>query len=168
MTLLSRDATGARVVEDDPWIALEDGDDVPRRGDVIVSLARWRADREALRSRAGRVGLAVPGDTPPEELAPELEGIALVAVQIPKFTDGRAYSLARLLRARFGYRGALRARGDVLRDQLFYLSRCGFDSFELKAGKDVGDALAAFRDFSLSYQPADDHDQPIWRRRAAL
>jgi len=167
MTLLSRDAEGVRVVEDDPWIALEDdGDAVPSGADVLVSLARWRSDREALRARAGRVGLAVPGETSPEELAPELEGVALVAVTIPKFTDGRAYSLARLLRARFGYGGELRARGDVLRDQLFYLSRCGFDSFELKAGKDVSDALAAFRDFSLTYQPATDHDQPIWRRRA--
>ena len=101
MTLLSRDAEGVRVVEDDPWIALEDdGDAVPSGADVLVSLARWRSDREALRAHAGRVGLVAPGETAPEELAPELEGVALVTVTIPKFTDGRAYSLARLLRAR--------------------------------------------------------------------
>src|SRR5690606_28300136 len=133
MVLLRREGSGARVIDDDPWIPLDDDAPVLEGADVIVSLSRWRAERELLRSRAGRVGLRVPGETEPEALAPELEGVALVVIAIPKFTDGRAYSLARLLRSRFGYRGELRATGDVLRDQLFYLSRVGFESFELKA-----------------------------------
>ncbi len=164
MTLIRRDADGARVV-DDAWRALGDEEAIPAEGDLVVSLDRWRRDRDALRGR--RVGLSVPGDTAPEELASDLEGLSLIVVHIPKFSDGRAYTLARLLRGRFGYEGELRAAGNVLRDQLFYLARCGFTSFELAPGRDVSDALAAFADFSVTYQPAADHDQPIWRRRTA-
>ncbi|MCZ7683107.1 MAG: DUF934 domain-containing protein [Sandaracinaceae bacterium] len=134
-------------------------------GDVVVTLARLRRDRDRLRGR--RIGVRAPGDTDPEELARHLDGVELVVVELPKFTDGRAYTLARLLRTRFGYAGELRATGDVLRDQLFYLARCGFTSFELAPGRDVADALRAFEDFSVTYQPAADHDEPIWRRRAS-
>jgi uncharacterized protein (DUF934 family) len=107
----------------------------------------------------------VPGETRAEELARDLEGVALVRVVLPKFTDGRAYTLARLLRSRLAFAGELRVTGDVLRDQLFYLARCGFDAFELPEGADVSDALRAFADFTVTYQPAADHDEPIWRRR---
>jgi uncharacterized protein (DUF934 family) len=167
MTLIRRDADGARVVTDDPWTAVEDGATVPEGGDVIVSLERWREEAEALRGRTGRVGVRVPGDADPDALAPLVDGVPLVAVDFPKFTDGRGYSVARVLRDRHGYAGELRAVGQVLRDQLFYLARCGFDAFELAEGKDVDDALAAFGDFSVTYQPAADDAQPIWRRRAA-
>lgn len=162
MTLILRDTEGAREVED-AWTAVADDAELPD-GAVIVSLARLLRDREALRGRW--IGVRVSGDTPVEQLAPELEGIGLVVIELPKFTDGRAYSLARLLRDRYGYTGELRAKGDVLRDQLFYLARCGFTQFELAPGRDVADALSAFADFSVTYQPAADHDEPIWRRRA--
>lgn len=165
MTLIRRDARGARVVDDDPWLTVADDAELPPDGDLLVSLARLRRDRDRLRGRA--LGVRVPGDTPPEELARDLDGVALVVVDLPKFTDGRAYTLARLLRGRFGYEGELRATGDVLRDQLFYLARCGFTSFELAPGRDVADALRAFEDFGVTYQPAADHDEPIWRRRAS-
>ena len=131
---------------------------------MLVSLARWQSETEALRARGAPVGVAVPGETDAE--AVDLEGAVLIAVEFPKFTDGRGYSFARVLRSRVGYVGELRAVGQVLRDQLFYMARCGFDSFELVDGKDVDDALAAFRDFSVTYQPASDDDAPIWRRRA--
>lgn len=167
MTLIRRDAEGARVVHDDPWVFIADDAALPPDGDVIVSLARWRAEGEALRVRGGRVGLRVRGDTDPAELAAELGGVALVEVELPKFTDGRLYSLARLVRDRHGYTGELRVTGDVLRDQLFYLARCGFTTFRLAPGRDVADALRAFEDFSVTYQPAADHAEPIWRRRWA-
>lgn len=165
MKLIRRDEDGARI-EDDAWVAVLDDVTVPHEGDALVSLSRWRSDADALRARSGRVGVRVPGDTPPEELAPLLDGVSLVAIELPKFTDGRGYSLARLLRDRFGYQGELRAVGHVLRDQLLYLARCGFDTFVLAEGKSLDDGLAAFEDFSVTYQPAADHDQPIWRRRA--
>ncbi|MGB5063692.1 MAG: DUF934 domain-containing protein, partial [Candidatus Competibacter sp.] len=81
----------------------------------------------------------------------------------PKFSDGRAYSQARLLRERHGYRGEIRAVGDVLRDQLFFMARCGFDAFEPRADRSLEDALAAFGDFSASYQPAADQPLPLYR-----
>jgi uncharacterized protein (DUF934 family) len=90
---------------------------------------------------------------------------ALVAVNFPQFTDGRGYSSARLLRERYGWRGELRAIGDVFRDQLFYLARCGFDAFALRQGEDAQAALAAFDDFSDAYQTAADRPLPLFRRR---
>jgi uncharacterized protein (DUF934 family) len=162
MTLLRREG----VVEGDPWITVADDAPIPD-GDVIVTLARWRNERDTIRGRSGRVGVRVAGDTDPEELAPELEGVSLVAVEFPKFSDGRGYSLARLLVSRGGFTGELRAVGNVLRDQLFYMLRCGFTSFELDPKKDPSEALEAFREITLTYQPAEDHDLPIWRRRAS-
>jgi uncharacterized protein (DUF934 family) len=160
-TLLAHESGVPRLVEDDRWHVV-DGE-LPEDGaaDVLVPLEQL----DAARGRAGRLGVRVPGDADDEALGPRLEGVDLVAVEIPKFTDGRAYSLARLLRDKHGFRGELRATGAVLRDQLFYLARCGFDSFALAEGVRVEDALAAFEDFSGSYQPGADHDEPIWRRR---
>ena len=164
MTLIRREPEGARVLADDPWIALADGAPI-EGGDVVVSLARWIEERDALLARAARVGVRVLGEVDPDELGPQLDGVALVVVEFPKFTDGRGYTLARVLRDRHDYRGELRAVGHVLRDQLFYMARCGFETFELAPGRDVDDALRAFEDFSVTYQPAADHQEPIWRRR---
>jgi uncharacterized protein (DUF934 family) len=93
--------------------------------------------------------------------------LPLIAVYFPKFLDGRGYSTARLLRERYGYRGELRAIGDVGRDQLFYLARVGFDAFLIPEGRDARDALNAFADFPETYQGAVDQPLPLFRRRAA-
>jgi uncharacterized protein (DUF934 family) len=95
-----------------------------------------------------------------------LEGVARVEVNFPKFGDGRGYSIARLLRERYGYRGELRAVGHITRDLLFYLESCGFDAFELRAGEDPHQALASFEDFSEAYQTSVARPQPLFRRRA--
>jgi uncharacterized protein (DUF934 family) len=100
----------------------------------------------------------------PDDIAADLGHWSLVTIDFPKFTDGRGYSLARLIRGRLEYVGELRAIGDIMRDQLYYLSRCGFDAFVLKAGKDPVDALAAFTEFTVQYQPSSDEPLPIWRR----
>lgn len=164
MTLLRRDEGGASVAPD-TWRALDDDAPAPDEGDVLVALARWQAEASTLRERSGRVGVRVPNETDPDALGPLLDGVALVAVEFPKYTDGRGYSIARVLRERHAFAGELRAVGNVLRDQLFYMARCGFDSFDLTDGKDVDDAIAGFRDFSVTYQPAADGGEPIWRRR---
>ena len=103
----------------------------------------------------------------PAALAGQLAGAARVEVNFPSFTDGRGYSIARLLRERLGYRGELRAVGDVQRDQVFYLSRCGFDAFLLRDGEDAEAALAALTDFSEAYQTSVERPQPLFRRRSA-
>jgi len=153
-----------RVVED-RYRCVADGEPLPSEGDVFVTLERWIAERRTLSRRRGRLGLRVPGDVHLDRLAAELTGVAAVAVEIPKFTDGRAYSTARLLRERYGFRGRLRAVGHVLRDQLFYLARCGFDSFELTGRGSLEEALGAFLELSVTYQPAADEALPLWRRR---
>ena len=89
----------------------------------------------------------------------------MIAVNFPQFTDGRGYSTARLLRERYGWKGEMRAIGDIQRDQLYYLSRCGFDSFLLNEGFDPQEALTAFNDFSEAYQTAVDQPVPLFRRR---
>jgi len=151
-------------VVDDTWTQLGDDDAVPPSGDVIVSLARWLRGETALQSRSGKVGVRLTSSDLAEDLRDHLEGLSLVAVEFPKFADGRGYTQARVLRERLGYRGELRAVGDVLRDQLFYMWRCGFDAFALKPGKDVQGALDAFDDFSVKYQPAADEPLPLFRR----
>jgi uncharacterized protein (DUF934 family) len=107
-----------------------------------------------------------PGDDP-AALGERLHAAARVEVDFPKFTDGRGYSIARLLRERFGYRGELRAVGDVQRDQLHYLSRVGFDAFLLREGEDAEGALAALGDFSEAYQSSVERPLPLFRRRGA-
>ncbi|MEM7155930.1 MAG: DUF934 domain-containing protein [Myxococcota bacterium] len=150
------------------WQHLTDDQALPEgKVDVTVTLSRFVEQQSALAAYGGRVGVRLrPGD----ELEPvlsQLQNLPLIAVEFPKFTDGRGYSLARLLRDRHEYRGELRAVGNVLRDQLFYMHRCGFDAFELQEGKSVSDALDAFAEFSVRYQAGADDPRPLFRRRAA-
>lgn len=138
--------------------------DEARAGDV-VALARYLALADSQRDGVG-VWLA-PTDEP-GELAPYLPALALVAIDFPSFRDGRGYSTAALLRSRYGFRGDLRAVGDVLVDQLFYLRRVGFSSFALRADQDPAAALVALQAFSDAYQGSSDPPLPHFRRRAAL
>jgi uncharacterized protein (DUF934 family) len=148
---------------DDGWQLCAAGEPVPESGDVIVPVNVWNAERAKLSARAGKVGVWLASDELPEQVE-ALADLPLVAIDFPKFGDGRGYSSARLLRERHAYKGEVRAVGEVLRDQLFYMARCGFDSFALKAGKDIEGALDAFKDFSLSYQAAADDPRPLIRR----
>lgn len=107
-----------------------------------------------------------PADDP-AAFAERLAGLRVVAVSFPKFADGRGYSIGRLLRERHGYRGELRAVGEVARDHLQLLARCGFDAFELREGEDAGEALGAFDDLSEAYQASAAQPLPLFRRRAA-
>ena len=121
--------------------------------DVVVPLACWKSAAASLARRPGRTGVwLAPADHPAELAAVGFP--ALVAVHFPAFTDGRGYSTARLLRERYGFRGELRAVGDVLRDQLYELARVGFDAFALRADQDAQAALSAFADYSEDYQAA--------------
>jgi uncharacterized protein (DUF934 family) len=153
-------------IVEDSFAHLTDAVEVPASGDVIVSLDRYRELRAALRQRAGRVGVCLRSDQEAKEIAEFVPELTLIAIEFPGFKDGRGYTTARLLRERFGFKGELRATGDVLRDQLFYMLRCGFDAFELKPGKDIDGALQAFQEFSVTYQGAADDPRPLFRRRA--
>lgn len=111
------------------------------------------------------MGLRLPNDVPPAAIAADIDRFALIALAFPRFTDGRAYSQARLLRSRFGFRGELRATGNVLRDQLLFMRRCGFDAFELDDRVSISEWLAASREFDVFYQPAEDSHPAIAQQR---
>jgi uncharacterized protein (DUF934 family) len=151
----------------DDWIAFDgDAGSMPRGASVLLPLDEWRTAATLWRGHAGRIGVLLAPADDPAAIAADLGELSLVAVSFPSFTDGRGYSTARLLRERYGYRGELRAVGEVLRDQLSYLARCGFDSFALADGQDVAAALSAFADFGEAYQAAADRGPLFWRRFA--
>jgi uncharacterized protein (DUF934 family) len=99
-----------------------------------------------------------------EDLQNDVKNLPVIAVDFPKFADGRGYSIAFHLRSRFGYRGELRAIGDVLRDQLLYMQRVGFDAYATRSDKDIIEALKGLDDFSIRYQASVDESQPLFRR----
>jgi uncharacterized protein (DUF934 family) len=153
-----------RVVDNDPWIAVADDQPIPATGDVLISWQRFdRCDIEP-ETRDGRVGLRIAPEDDLLQVITHLPKVSLVAIDFPKFGDGRGYTKARLLRERYQYKGELRAVGEVLADQLFYMLRCGFDSFQLAAGKDTQAALRAFETFSVKYPAATDEPRPLYVR----
>lgn len=158
-----------RRVEADPWTVLGLEGEVPAalpQGPVLVPLAVWLARHEELTARREPVGVWLQPADDPVALGHDVNELALVAVHFPKFADGRGYSTAVLLRTRLGYRGELRAIGDVGRDQLFYLERVGFDAFSLPHPRDPEAALAAFTTFGEVYQGSVTQPRPLFRRRA--
>ena len=154
-------------IRNDDWqVVPTEATEVPA-GKVIVPLARWQANGRELAGR-GDVGVWLAPDQDPLEIAADLEHFAVVAIDFPKFADGRGYSSAALLRTRYGYQGQLRAIGEVLRDQFFYLTRCGFDALQPAEGRYSDEqlelALLSLKDFSEPYQGAVDRAEPVWRR----
>ena len=113
------------------------------------------------------LGVWLDANEGPEAIADDLQRFAVIAVSFPKFGDGRGYSIARLLRERYGYKGELRAIGDVLHDHLHFMKQCGFDAFQLRADQDVPAALAALDTFSEGYQTSVLRPVPLFRRRLA-
>ncbi|MBA5690161.1 DUF934 domain-containing protein [Rugamonas apoptosis] len=168
-----------RTVVEDDWFVLRteaaEGETAPEAaavavpaGKVIVPQAVWLAQRDTLAARAaaGEIGVWIASDERPEALREDLGRFALVAVDFPKFTDGRGYSIAFNLRTRLGYQGELRAIGDVLRDQLFSMQRVGFDAFATRPDRNIHDALKGLTDFSETYQASVDQKLPLFRRHA--
>ena len=159
-------------VEADTWHFLDVPQSSPSplgegrgEGPLVVPLAIWKEHRDELLARTTPLGVWLKPDDDPAEIASDLHRFSIVAVHFPKFTDGRGYSTAALLRTRYGYRGELRAFGDVGRDQLLYLARCGFDSFRLAEHRDPESALASLADFTVRYQGSVDDPVPLFRKR---
>jgi uncharacterized protein (DUF934 family) len=157
------------IIVDDRWTVVREIAslaELPSATPVIVPLALWKAERAALAAR-GEVGVWLKPEDDPDALADDVTTLPLIAIDFPKFTDGRGYSLAQLLRTRHRYSGELRAIGDVLRDQLYYMRQCGFDAFSVRADRNLEDALKAFSDFSDGYQTTVREPTPLFRRRTA-
>ncbi len=140
-------------------------------GPLLVPLAVWKAKKSCLIAREYEhgtpLGIWLAPEDDPAEIAKDIDDFTVIAVHFPKFTDGRGYSTARLLRERYGYDGELRAFGDIGRDQIFFLNRVGFDSFLIGEGHNAEEAIAAFDDFPEAYQAGTDLPIPLFRRRAA-
>jgi uncharacterized protein (DUF934 family) len=154
----------AKIVED-RYVRVDDDAPIPERVPVIVSAKRFLAEADALIRRDGSLGVAWPNDRRVAELQPWLGHLALVALNFPKFRDGRAYSQARLLREQYGFGGTLRATGDVLRDQFSFLVRAGFDSFDVKKPADARAFAQSVERYSVFYQPGADGRAPALQRR---
>lgn len=153
----------------DNWTVLRlDEQDTPAGvvvpdGKIIVPLKVWQAQRDVLQMRT-ELGVWLASDERAEDLTDDLARFSVIAVDFPKFADGRGYTIASHLRTRLGYTGELRAIGDVLRDQMFYLQRVGFDAFAARPDKDIGAALKGLNDFSFTYQASSDERLPLFRR----
>lgn len=155
---------GGKITED-VWAAVEDGQELPESGPVLVSLARLKVEHASLLAGNHSVGVKLANSDDPAEIAPSLDRISLVALDFPKYTDGRALSQAQLLRRRYGYTGEIRATGQVLRDQLRLMIRTGFDAMVI----DEADAEAVYyisaNEFSEFYQSAADTTDTIFTKR---
>ena len=160
---------GREVVADD-WSVLRLGEgDAPEtvvvpEGKVIVPLTVWLAQKDSLAARA-ELGVWIAADERFEALKGEAERFAVIAVDFPKFSDGRGYSIAYNVRKRLGYTGELRAIGDVLRDQLFSMSRVGFNAYATRQDRSIHDALKGLTVFSETYQASVDQPLPLFRRK---
>jgi uncharacterized protein (DUF934 family) len=152
----------------DAFVHVADDAEIPVDGAVLVSAERFLGDAEELSQRAGRTGVIWPNSRDVDDLVPYLDRIAVVALVFPTFRDGRAYSQARLLRERHGYRGELRATGQVLRDQFVFMLRAGFDAFEVKKGSDAEAFAATAQRYSVFYQPTGDGRITALHRRMQL
>jgi uncharacterized protein (DUF934 family) len=157
-----------RALVEDDWIVVEDGRaplEPGAGGKVIVTLARWRLEREALLAAHAAVGVLVPNTADIEAVYPEISDRPLIALQFPIFSDGRALTQAVLLRNRLGFGGELRALGDVIRDLVFWLGRCGFDSIVPRSDQSPQACQAALDEIKVAYQAAADGHTPVWVRR---
>lgn len=151
-----------KTIVEDSWVHYIGEGELPE-GDVILPLDYWQQHKSDLEGR--RIAIQLEPDQHPEVIQDDLEKFEVVALNFPTFTDGRAYTYAKILRDRFGYQKEIRAVGDVMRDQLFYMQRCGFNAYEIKEGRDIEDAVKAFDDFSVKYQVSADEHRPLYRRK---
>ena len=133
---------------------------------VIVPLSLWQQHKSELQA-VQQLGVWLEADQAIEDLIDDLAKFAVIALNFPVFTDGRHFSSARLLRERYAYTGEIRAIGDVFRDQLFFMQRCGFDAYVIRADLCPTDALKSLTELSVSYQAAYDQNLPLYRRRSA-
>jgi uncharacterized protein (DUF934 family) len=152
----------------DPFVHVVDGAELPDDGAILIPAARFLEDPEAVLKRAGKVGVIWPNNRDLDDLVPYLDRVAAVALVFPSFRDGRAYSQARLLRERHGYDGEMRATGQVLRDQFVFMSRAGFDAFEVKKDADADAFAETMKRYSVFYQPTGDGRVTALNRRMQL
>ena len=158
------------VVTENPWRCIakdaESADAInDQSNQILVHLSLWQNHKDELKASQKEIGVWLDSEDDPYELANDTADLSLIAVNFPVFRDGRAFSSAAILRERLSFKGELRAIGDVLRDQVFYMKKCGINSFEIEDSLDVDALLQGFADFKDSYQSTVDNPEPLFRRR---
>ena len=151
--------------EDDKWVAVDDDSDLQADKPVILSLARWQAERETLAGRNAPVAVKLQSSEAPDALQADLDRLAMIALDFPAFKDGRGYSYARILREHFGFEGEIRATGEVLRDQWLAMTRCGVDAFIVADNVTLEAFNEAVNELSLVYQPTGDGRKTVMQLR---
>jgi len=164
MALLERREDGADEVAD-RFVRIADDEKLPASGGAIVSLTRFEAEKDALLAREGELGVWLSSDESPKALAEFLDRLAVVACDFPAFSDGRAFSYARLLRERYGYKGEVRAIGEVLLEQIPFMVRSGFNTFEVEDPATLAGFKAVCEEVRVVYQPTGDGQTTALQRR---
>ena len=152
-------------VVDDSWTILADDTQSLPDGDLLLSFAQWQTFSNQIEAHKGNVGVVIEGNAEIEDIIEPLLNLPLIAINFPKFADGRGFSVASLLRDRYNYRGEIRAVGGFIRDQLYLLNRCGFNAFKFAEDIDLSEAAKSLEDFSETYQVSADQENPLFRRR---
>ena len=155
-------------ITNDALVHVADDAEIPGDGAILIAAARFLEDAEGLSRRVGRTGVIWPNNRDVDDLVPYLDRLAVIALVFPTFRDGRAYSQARLLRERHGFKGELRATGQVLRDQFVFMLRAGFDAFDVKKQADAEAFGEAVRRYTVFYQPTGDGHLSALHRRNQL
>lgn len=148
----------------DSWIRVDSEEALNQAGDLLVDFALWQQHRDALKARGGKLGVVVDGDTDLDALVADLDQLALVAIAFPSFADGRGFSQARILRQHHGFKGEIRAVGDVTWDRLRFMARCGINAYDVPAERYSDAMLRAFDEITVCYQGAEDDPRPIYRQ----
>jgi uncharacterized protein (DUF934 family) len=166
MPLIRVDEGRPREIAADPFVMVADDAALPESGGAIVSLARFQKERAGLLARNAPIGVRLRAEESPEVLGDDVQRLSVVAIEFPKFRDGRGFSWARMLRTRLGFTGEVRAVGDFLYDQINYQHRVGFDAWELPGKLGLGDVVRAFAEMTNVYQPSSDGRKTIRELRA--
>jgi uncharacterized protein (DUF934 family) len=149
----------------DAFVHVADGEPLPPEGPIIIGLARWQEERGLIEPRNTPIGVRLKPNESVAQLAGDIDRLAVIALEFPKFNDGRAMSQARLLRERLCYRGEVRATGKVVRDLLLFMHRCGFDAFEVADGVTAEIVAKSLAEFDVFYQPAADGSHSVIEQR---
>jgi uncharacterized protein (DUF934 family) len=153
-------------VVDNSWQQVSADNESLPQGDILVPVSQWQEQQNTLASHVGAVGVWIDSHEEIEGFVESIIDLPVIAINFPKFADGRGFSIARLLRERYGYQGEIRAVGQIIRDQLFLMQRCGFNGFVFDADIDLVEASKSLQDFSDAYQVAVDQPEPLFKRRA--
>ena len=152
-------------VVSDNWMLVDENAESLPTGDLLLSFEQWQNFADQLSNHSGSIGIWLEGHAEIEQTIEPLLDLPLIAINFPKFADGRGFSAARLIRERYNYSGELRAIGGFIRDQLYLLKRCGFNAFQFTDENELSDAAESLKDFSENYQVSVDQENPLFRRR---